>query len=97
MRILVEEEYGYRYWSWEVKTSDGPPSYDAMKKYFDSVTMQKNWYCMGMPSDHFIGEWQLLDYDDYKKQLDSNSFTAWAHIHTTEDSNFVMNMENHHE
>ena len=90
MKILVEEEYGYRHWSWEVKTSDGPPSYNAMKTYFNYIVKtDKYWYCSGVPSDHFIGEWKRIDYDEYKNRFDSKDFDAWAHIHQNDDSQFV--------
>ena len=85
IKIVVEEEYGYRYWLWEVKTKTS----DALKGYFWNVIESgedEYWYCTGVPSDHFIGEWKQLDFEDYKNLIDSKEYDGDAHIHENNDS-----------
>tara|TARA_Y100000004_G_C8757189_1_gene344942 strand:+ start:93 stop:383 length:291 start_codon:yes stop_codon:yes gene_type:complete len=83
MRILVEEEYGYRHWIWDIKES----SIEGVRDYFTSVVEVENFYCSGVPSDHFVGEWCQVDYDTYKNLATEQNGDAWAHIHTDDDSN----------
>ena len=85
MKIVVEEEYGYRYWLWEVKTKTS----DALEKYFrDAIRPVKDgyWYCKGVPSDHFIGEWKQLEWEEYKTLIDNGEYDGSAHIHEHHDS-----------
>tara|TARA_R100000234_G_C4907694_1_gene138481 strand:- start:201 stop:491 length:291 start_codon:yes stop_codon:yes gene_type:complete len=89
MKILVEEEYGYRYWLWEVKTK----TEDALQEYFKKVVKMGEtddanewWYCIGVPSDHFIGEWKQLEWEEYKVLFDSTDYNGVAHIHQNDDS-----------
>jgi len=87
MKILVEEEYGYRYWLWEVKTK----TKNAIQKYFEKVVKMGDvddeyWYCTGLPSDHFIGEWKQLEWEEYKTLVDIDEHDGAAHIHEQHDS-----------
>lgn len=85
MKIVVEEEYGYRYWLWEVKTK----AKNALDEYFRRViepVENDYWYCTGVPSDHFIGEWKQLDFEDYKNLVNSKEYDGEAHIHENNDS-----------
>tara|TARA_B100001059_G_scaffold132659_1_gene132741 strand:+ start:97 stop:393 length:297 start_codon:yes stop_codon:yes gene_type:complete len=85
MNVIVEEEYGYRYWLWEVKTK----TKNALKNYFGNVITPKEdnyWYCVGFPTDHFIGEWKEIEWGEYTNRLSSDNFDAIAHIHEHHDS-----------
>ena len=85
MKILVEEEYGYRYWLWEVKNKTN----DALETYFRDVIRPINdgyWYCTGVPSDHFIGAWTPLEWEEYKHLIDNEDYDGSAHIHEHHDS-----------
>jgi len=87
MKILVEEEYGYRYWLWEISGPD--VSDDTLGVYFrDTIRPVKNgyWYCTGVPSDHFIGEWKQLEWEEYKTLIDNEDYDGAAHIHEHHDS-----------
>ena len=85
IKIVVEEEYGYRYWLWEVKTK----TKNALDGYFRKVIEPKEdgyWYCTGVPSDHFIGEWKQLEWKEYKSLIDNEDYDCSAHIHEHHDS-----------
>ena len=93
MKIIVEEEYGYRYWLWELQAS----SFEGVQKYFNSViTPVENeyWYCSGTPKDHFTsGEWRQLTFPEYKDIVDSEEWDAHAHIHQNDDSEIGLKKE----
>ena len=84
-KIIVEEEYGYRYWLWEINTK----AEKSIEGYFRKVIgsgLDGYWYCVGEPKEHFIGEWKQLDYEDYKVLVDTEDYDAVAHIHEHHDS-----------
>ncbi len=83
IRILVEEEYGYRHWIWDVKAT----SHEALNTYFSSVVEAEDFFVSGKPNKHFIGEWTEIDYETYKEEGMIQNWDAWAHIHMNEDSN----------
>ena len=86
MKIIVEEEYGYRYWLWELKAS----SKTGVERHFNKTTGASGndyWYCTGKPEDHFtIGEWKQLEFPEYKVIIDNDDYDAAAHIHQNDDS-----------
>tara|TARA_Y100001973_G_C5128992_1_gene296696 strand:+ start:326 stop:613 length:288 start_codon:yes stop_codon:yes gene_type:complete len=93
MKIVVEEEYGYRYWLWEVKTK----TKDSLEGYFQNVIEPGKdgyWYCTGVPSNHFIGEWKQLEWEEYKTLVDNDDFDGSAHIHEHHDSWIGLNEGN---
>ena len=85
IRILVEEEYGYRYWQWNIEED----SNEELEKYFNSVVDKgenEYWYCTGVPQDHFNGEWKELDWEEYRTRLECDEWDGCAHIHQNDDS-----------
>ena len=90
MRILVEEEYGYRYWLWEVEGPD--VSRQNLETYFAEVVKASDdvddeyWYCTGVPTDHFVGEWKELEWEEYKSLINGADYDGAAHIHEHHDS-----------
>jgi len=92
-RILVEEEYGYKYWQWDIEED----SNEELKKYFKSVVGRgegEYWYCSGKPEDHFhLGEWKELEYKEWKTRLECDEWEAFAHIHQDDDSHIGFREE----
>ena len=83
MKIIVEEEYGYRYWLWNIKAS----SAEGLEKYFNSVALAPGFYCSGTPDKHLTeGEWTEIDWEEYKTHMDKNDFDGHVHIHQDDDS-----------
>ena len=98
MRILVEEEYGYRYWSWEMEGPD--VSRQNLETYFAEVVKASDdiddeyWYCTGTPKDHFVGEWKQLEWEEYRTLIDNDEHDGSAHIHEHHDSWIGLNEGN---
>ena len=82
MRIIVEEEYGYRYWLWE--TLNTP---EFIEDLFESTVKKEGFYCSGYPKDHIpVGIWKEISWQEYKSRIDTNTYDAHAHIHQDDDS-----------
>ena len=84
-KIIVEEEYGYKYWLWTV--DEAGVFEEDLVKYFKEMTSHEHFYS-GNPRlpEQFMGEWKELDWEEYKLHIDTNDFDAHAHIHTSIDS-----------
>ena len=85
LRILVEEEYGYRYWLWEVNAK----SKQGIALHFRSVVDKGDtdyWYCSGTPSEWFSGDWKEIEFREYRDMRDKQDFDALAHVHQDDDS-----------
>ena len=92
MKIIVEQEYGYCYWLWEVKAA----SHTGLKRYFSKQVADRGdeWYCTGNPEDHLtIGEWKKISHEDYRAMVDSSDYYAHAHIHQGDDSHLAFREE----
>ena len=81
-KIIVEEEYGYRYWLWEVNTK----SLQSLREYYNSIVGVKDFFCVGEPKEHLIGKWKELDWEEFKTHVDNNDYDGHAHIHQDDDS-----------
>ena len=86
MKILVEEEYGWKYWLW---SSD--LSLEETKDHFWKVIKKKEkFFCSGVPEKHFGGIWDELTYEQYTEIREGGGDThnGWAHLHERDDSSF---------
>jgi len=82
MRIIVEEEYGYKYWLWETVNS-----IEFIKDLFESTVRKKDFYCSGRPKDHLpVGVWNEITWEEYKSRIDTNTYDGHMHIHENHDS-----------
>jgi len=94
LKIIVEEEYGYKYWLWNV--DEQSVSEEELVKYFKEKTSNETFYS-GIPRlpEQFLGEWKELDWEEYKLHIDTNDYDAQSHIHTFMDSHirFVKQAE----
>ena len=80
--IIVEEEYGYRYWVWKVNTK----TIESLQGYYNSIVQKKNFFCRGLPEEHLIGEWEEVEWEEWREiQLDGK-YDGYAHIHQDDDS-----------
>ncbi len=88
MKILVEEEYGYRYWVW-TPMSD---VFDIVLEEFKSTTGAERYYCTS-PKMDFDGYWEEVSFDEWGSMYDRGEYDAYAHIHETNDSNIIERKE----
>ena len=85
MKIIVEEEYGFKYWLWEI---EGTKQYIC--DHFNEVTKDKNYYSglsNGGVANQFEGKWKELTWEEYRDTSDGDDWDMFAHVHTNDDSN----------
>ncbi len=86
MTLIVEEEYGFRYWLWELRAA----SQVGVKRYFDRVVGKSGFFCSGKPQEHLpLGKWTEIKYDDFHARVENNDWDGYAHIHMDDDSQIV--------
>jgi len=88
MKILVEEEYGFKYWLWEVDAS-----WNEITDLLDEKINRSFWYSSNLPSQFPDGTWEELVWEDYRELLFGEEFDAWCHLHTNEDSKYCLREE----
>ncbi len=94
MTILVEEEYGFKYWLWEVDAG-----WTEIKDKLDEKINRDHWYSSNLPFQFPDGVWTEIEYEEYRRLLFGEEFDAWCHLHTQEDSKYALKeqMEIHDE
>ncbi len=94
MTILVEEEYGFKYWLWEVDAG-----WPEIKDKLDEKINRDHWYSSNLPFQFPDGIWNEIEYEEYRRMLFGEEFDAWCHLHTQEDSKYALKeqMEIHDE
>ncbi len=94
MTILVEEEYGFKYWLWEVDAG-----WPEIKDKLDEKINRDHWYSSNLPFQFPDGVWTEIEYEEYRRMLFGEEFDAWCHLHTQEDSKYALKeqMEIHDE
>ncbi len=94
MTILVEEEYGFKYWLWEVDAG-----WSEIKDKLDEKINRDHWYSSNLPFQFPDGVWTEIEYEEYRRLLFGEEFDAWCHLHTQEDSKYALKeqMEIHDE
>jgi hypothetical protein len=91
MKILVEEEYGWRYWVWTPESDD----YNAVREEFETVTSKENYFCLISPRVDFGGQWDEVEHEEWMRVYQSGDFTATAHLHDESDSVITERKETH--
>ena len=85
MTILVEEEYGFKYWLWEVDSN-----WNEIKHNLDEKINRQHWYASNLPFQFPDGVWTEIEYEEYRELLHGEEFDAWCHLHTQEDSKYAL-------
>ncbi len=82
MKILVDEEYGFRQWLWT-------PNQD------DTIELLEHWKNMEPKfDDHSImhdarvlgGQWEEMEYEPWLDLFNAGEYDGVAHVHESEDS-----------
>ena len=83
MRLIVEEEYGFKYWLWNVEGTK-----EDVKRIFDEKTS-----CPAYYSGRSVlgGSWQEVEWEEWRDVADSDEYDGFAHIHTEDDSKLIWN------
>ena len=84
MRILIDQEYGWKYWLWT------PPTYVDVDKLVGMMTWSLEHDPDFNPAD-FVeedtsGTWKQIEWDEYKDIRKSREWDAIGHFHEHDDS-----------
>ena len=85
MKILVEEEYGFKYWLWEIDAQ-----WNEITDLLDEKINRVFWYSSNLPSQFPDGTWEELEWENYRELLFGEEFDAWCHLHTHDDSKYAL-------
>ena len=85
MRILVEEEYGFKHWLWEVDAT-----WDEIKYNLDEKINRTHWYASNLPYQFPDGDWTEIDHEEYRRLLYGDECDVWCHLHTEDDSEYKL-------
>ena len=92
LKIIVEEEYGYKYWLWTVDKTFNDV-YSVLKK-----AISEDFYSgqPGLPVQFNFGIWKEIGLEEYKKYTMGDKIkevSAYACLHTQHDS-WIEEQEN---
>ncbi len=94
MIFIVDEEYGKRYWLWELEGDyDSLSSDDKSSITENFVSNSQDAWSSGFPSSHIEGTWTNINDREWNDRISTADYDAWAHLHTEEDSNIVWKVE----
>lgn len=83
MKLIVEEEYGFRYWLWNVEGTK-----DEIQSLFKKVTGIPTYYA---ERGDLGGEWKQVEWEECRELADSGEYDGFAHIHNDDDSKLHWN------
>ena len=89
LKIIVEEEYGFKYWIWTV--DDGKSFndvYSILKKAIDGE-FYSGLSNGGLPGQFNFGKWEEVEWKEYREYTlgdKRKEADAFAHLHTQDDS-----------
>ena len=85
LRMLVDEEYGYKYWLWTVEAS-----WEEVKDNLDEKIKSKHFYSGasngGLPFYFPDGTWEEIQWEDWVEMRKAREFDAIGMLHTEDDS-----------
>ena len=85
LRMLVDEEYGYKYWLWTVDAS-----WEEVKDNLDEKTKAKHFYSGasngGLPNQFPDGVWEEIHWEDWVRMRKAREFDAIGMLHEDHDS-----------
>ena len=95
-KILVEEEYGWKYWLWEIDTVGIichlyfsryllTDEWSEIEAYFKEVVSPEEFLCRNVKKQ-FLGKWTELVYEEYQTFLNNQFYDGIAHVHMNDDS-----------
>jgi len=93
MRILIDQEYGWKYWLWT------PPTYTEIDRLVDKMTWSLE-YDLDFNPANFIeedtsGTWKELQYEEFVSIRKSREWDAIGHFHEHDDSWLALEKDAH--
>jgi len=81
MKIIIDEEFGYRYWLWDVDAS-----FDDIYDIVSEKLLDPEFFATNLPEQFPYGYWTSMEFDEYRKMVDNDDYDAYGHLHTHDDS-----------
>ena len=87
VKILIEEEYGYKYWLWEIDA----PWEDIEDLLNDKIKGEEYFYSGmsskgGLPGQFPDGDWKEIHWEDWLAMRKAREFDAIGMLHEDHDS-----------
>jgi hypothetical protein len=83
--MLVEEEYGFKYWLWEVDAS-----WEEVKDILDDKTKDKHFYSGasngGLSGQFPDGDWEEITYEEWVSKRKNREYDAIGMLHIKDDT-----------
>lgn len=83
MKLIVEEEYGFKYWFWNVEGTK-----EEIHSNFKKVTSVPTYYA---ERGDLGGAWQEVEWEEWRDFAESGEHDGFAHIHNHDDSKLYWN------
>ena len=83
MRLIVEEEYGFKYWLWDVEGTK-----EDVLSNFKKVTSVPTY---DAERDKLGGSWQEVEWEEWRDIGAFGEYDGYAHIHNHDDSKLHWN------
>jgi hypothetical protein len=78
MKVIVDEEYGYRHWVWNAP--------DNAKELLKAKMEDPLFFARDLPAQFPQGEWRELDYEEFRNIRESWEWDLYAFLHEHDDS-----------
>lgn len=83
-RILVDEEYGYRFWLWEPEQENAGDLYEHFDDRIEYLMKVND------PSKCFSGSWEPLTDKEWKEIREGGTYEGSAHVHDPDTSQLYL-------
>ena len=85
MKLLVEEEYGFKYWYWTIEGTQ-----EEIKSHFTKVITEKEYPDIRNSLD---GKWDELEWEEWRTRAECDEYDGFAHVHQSNDSKLNWKLE----
>ena len=75
MKLLVEEEYGFKYWCWTIEGTQ-----EEITAHFTKVIGEKEYPDI---RNNLDGKWAEVEWDECRAR---DEYDGFAHVHQSDDS-----------
>ena len=87
VKFIVEEEYGYKYWSWNIKGTK-----EEIMSIFDEMVTGVSSFYSGRDyrwQSNLGGDWERIEWEEFHARVENDDWDGYAHVHENHDSELV--------
>ena len=85
MKLIVEEEYGFKYWFWTIEGTQ-----ERIEKTFNKAISVPTYYS---DRDTLGGTWEEVDWEEWRNCELDGEYDGFAHIHMNDDSKIIWRQQ----